>query len=353
VKKILGISIAIVLIIGAVAGGTWAYFSDTETSGTNTFSAGTIDIAIDGENPWSGSFAIEDMKPCEVGYITFDIENVGTNPVVVWKTVTVLGCGPGPQYYTAPGGGTASSEPEFLVDPGDNNNYIADDIWYDLSVLVNAGSPSTMGDPAGSGWWQLIYDEDVTITTISGQSILLGMIPVGGTMEVTQSYHMDAGVENEHQGDTMDFTILIYGEQQTGNLTLENKTGDPDWMIKAGDGIGASLTYNTMGPTFDYTLTASGLADGNYSLIYYADPWPGTGGFLIDTMTCTAGVINQTNSVELGSDMPAAGDGNFPYGAKLWLIPSSAYSGGQVTAWTPNDNWLFETLLITYNDTDV
>ena len=46
-KKILGLTIAAVLVMGLVGGGTWAYFSDTETVTTNILSAGTIDLTSD------------------------------------------------------------------------------------------------------------------------------------------------------------------------------------------------------------------------------------------------------------------------------------------------------------------
>jgi len=41
-KKIIGLSIAALLIIGIVAVGTYAYFSDTAASTGNTWTAGTL-----------------------------------------------------------------------------------------------------------------------------------------------------------------------------------------------------------------------------------------------------------------------------------------------------------------------
>ncbi|HDJ30461.1 MAG TPA: hypothetical protein ENF31_00645, partial [bacterium] len=89
-KKIL-ISLSIIGIVAAIAvGGTIAYFSDTETSEGNTFTAGVIDISIDGENPWHKTFTLADMKPCYTDYITFKIENDGSgaNPVDIYKKIT-------------------------------------------------------------------------------------------------------------------------------------------------------------------------------------------------------------------------------------------------------------------------
>ena len=46
-KKIIGLTIAAVLIIGLVGAVTWAYFSDTEESTGNTITAGTLNLTVD------------------------------------------------------------------------------------------------------------------------------------------------------------------------------------------------------------------------------------------------------------------------------------------------------------------
>jgi len=43
-KKILGLTIALMLLISMGGIGTWAYFQDTETSTGNVFAAGTPDL---------------------------------------------------------------------------------------------------------------------------------------------------------------------------------------------------------------------------------------------------------------------------------------------------------------------
>ena len=61
-KKII-LSLAIVGVVGAVAiGGTIAYFSDTETSTGNTFTAGTLDFNI--------------IDPVAAGHQVFDVSNM-------------------------------------------------------------------------------------------------------------------------------------------------------------------------------------------------------------------------------------------------------------------------------------
>jgi spore coat-associated protein N len=59
-RKILGLTIAAVLVMGLVGGGTWAFFSDTETVAGNYFAAGTIDLTLGGTTT---SFALSGLKP--------------------------------------------------------------------------------------------------------------------------------------------------------------------------------------------------------------------------------------------------------------------------------------------------
>ncbi|MCH8864806.1 MAG: hypothetical protein IIB13_05540, partial [Chloroflexi bacterium] len=57
-KKILGLTVAALLVMGLVGGGTWAYFSDTET-GTGSITAGTLDITQSG----TASFSLTNQAP--------------------------------------------------------------------------------------------------------------------------------------------------------------------------------------------------------------------------------------------------------------------------------------------------
>lgn len=152
-------------------------------------------------------------------------------------------------------------------------------------------------------------------------------------------------------------------------LLLENK--DPStWAIKSGDGIKATLNYNSSGTEFEFKLTAIGLvASTNYSLIYYANPWPGNnpgallGGTWLGSDIMASGGV--TGSIDLGHDLPTPPDSNMVvshclppdnysppcYGAKIWLVLSSDYDGIEMTRWNPT-SYLFETSLIAYTDTD-
>ena len=78
-KKILISLMAIALVIGLVGAGTMAYFSDTETSSGNTFTAGTLDLNVGGENPnLSPDFTFGPLAPGDSGTITYTLNNVGS-----------------------------------------------------------------------------------------------------------------------------------------------------------------------------------------------------------------------------------------------------------------------------------
>ena len=61
-KKIL-LSLAIIAVVGAVAVGvTGAFFSDTETSTGNTFTAGAIDLKVDSEQHYNGNVCVKNAR---------------------------------------------------------------------------------------------------------------------------------------------------------------------------------------------------------------------------------------------------------------------------------------------------
>jgi len=52
-KRILGLALSAFVLMALVAGGTWAYFSDTEASGTNTITAGKLNLKVNNEAVFS------------------------------------------------------------------------------------------------------------------------------------------------------------------------------------------------------------------------------------------------------------------------------------------------------------
>lgn len=125
-KKTILLSLIVLGVVALIGGpGIMAYFSDTETSGVNEFTAGVIDLAVDGDNPWSGVIDAElkDLKPCMNKVGTVVLSNVGTNPEDVWVKIHLV--------ETTDG---LTSEPETTEEAGTAANNIDTVILYDLSV---------------------------------------------------------------------------------------------------------------------------------------------------------------------------------------------------------------------------
>jgi predicted ribosomally synthesized peptide with SipW-like signal peptide len=328
-KKIL-LGIMTVALVTLLAGtGIYAYFSDTEKIGLNTITVGTLDIEVVSE-----PFELDDIKPCYTLYEEMTIDNVGDNPVSIYKRITDIECfengkvEPEQEWYAAHPG---------QLDGNNQKNDIDGVIDVDIFVEIFWGS--------GESYSVTILDgtEGVSIRNLQNR-IYLGLIPVGGYMVVTESYHMRASVGNWAQSDKIRFNVEYIGEQLNGELVLENKDAD-GWYIIDDDMYG-ELTYNVMGATFDYTFNGYGLDDVDYSLIYYPDPWPGNNLIVIDSGTASGGTLALSGSVDIGS-IPIGTDVN--PGAKIWLVLSSDV-GATMTAWNPT-GYLFETALIEYTDT--
>ena len=375
--------IAFVAAIGVYA--TSSFFSDTETSTNNTFTAGTIDISVDEENPWVNSWTNYLDKPCQVSYMTFVIENIGENPANIWKRLTNVINGPGENdtykctvdMNTVP----VSSEPE--CEEGTDNYthpYVERDtlsafMIYDMAICkIPAGvaedgyCPFVTGDDDypeankkpdledASDRWTILVDEDnqIRVDNVVDTWIKLNSeLQPDEKLVVSQSYHLmawdDSGevmITNWAQGDTMKFDVELEARQLTapapgvsedGTATInivEKDTTVDDWTIIE-NGAGGTLTYGVKGEEFVYDLNLAGLKEStNYCLIYYADPYPGNGpshtsGALIQSYSLGIGITtidDMNRSVELNTDLPDADDLNSATGAKLWLVLCGDYS---------------------------
>ncbi|MFC1710508.1 TasA family protein [Patescibacteria group bacterium] len=346
-KKILlsVMTIGIVAVVGVFA--TQALFSDTETEGPYTFGTGTIDIAVDGQNPWGeiiGQHELLDMKPSYTGYFEFEIQNVGSNPANIWKTLF--------EFETKE---VESSEPELAVDPLLNIHNIDDWINYDMRVeLYKPG----VQEPV---WWETIYmDKDnVKIGELENVKMYLGMIPADWSMKVIQSYHMVDGAGNMYQGDGMSFGINIYAEQLTNTVRLENKfESNSSLSHTLWDDTYADLTYKVMDDKFRYDLYVYGMTlDGAYTLVAWEDnedatPYSWTWGQFSGTtvladVTVSGGTAYVTGEVDLEEDLT---------NSKVWLVPGDLGDAGDTgigLPWTDAVHTLFETGLIDFYDSSI
>ena len=78
-KKVLFSVLLIAMIASMVGAGTWAYFSDLEHSEDNCFTAGSLDLKVDGEDDPNVAtyFAVECVAPGDSGEVEITLTNAG------------------------------------------------------------------------------------------------------------------------------------------------------------------------------------------------------------------------------------------------------------------------------------
>ncbi len=78
-KKILGLTIALVLAVGLTAVSTWAYFNDTEFSASNQCIAGTLNLKTNDVDGVAQTLYATSMKPgVSIGPTTIQLRNAGS-----------------------------------------------------------------------------------------------------------------------------------------------------------------------------------------------------------------------------------------------------------------------------------
>lgn len=355
-KILISLLVIAVAVSIAVVGFSGAWFSDVRTTdAANSYVAGTIEL-----DPIVGVVTVEDLKPCEVGYGYIDLHNGGENDGNAWlHFANVIG----------EENGVTHAEQQAYKDLAKDVAGIDAMIRNDLErvtvvdIWIDYNQNGTMD--GGDRW--IIEDADGwTLADLECLWIPLGELKVCDYVRVWISFHIQEDAGNEFQSDMVTFDLDVLLQQSAAPppdnqwpssmrlLRLENKNDAGEWLIKEDDTYGI-LTFDCSSPTFDYTFEGYGLADVEYDLIYYADGWPGDNpGFLIGSGTASGGRLSLSGNVDIGFDLPHSSDGNYPDGAKIWLVTAADYdeSTTKMTAWNPAD-YLFETRLITYDDTDV
>ena len=77
-KRILGLTIAFMLLIGMGGIGTWAYFQDTETSTGNVFAAGTLDLKTNDVDGVTQTLYASNLKPGDNVSGSITLKNSGS-----------------------------------------------------------------------------------------------------------------------------------------------------------------------------------------------------------------------------------------------------------------------------------
>lgn len=184
-KKRMAISIlAIFAVCVMIGGGAYAYFSDTESTAGNQFTAATLNLEINDEDPWAiDVFDVTFLKPGDSGYTCLKIENTGSTA----GTLTI-------DIPTITDGAGTTPEPEPTPDNGEISENLDIVVWEDANQdgVVDVGETT-------------LYIGKLSAATTGPWSY--GSFGVGATDYISISYSVDTSVANDIMGDTCTFTI--------------------------------------------------------------------------------------------------------------------------------------------------
>ena len=203
-KEIIKSLIVIGAVLTALGAGTLAWFSDTETSSGNTFTAGTLDLKV---NDWnegfgdgvSATWVMSNMAPgvTTVGPFSVNLQNSGNiaaNHVEISFSHSI---------------DEATNPVESDTNPASTPGEMAR--WIEITSMLYNGvdfkAPYT--DANGNGFFDL---EDVTLspyTDVEGPLDNL-LAPIGaGTGTFTMALRFNAGATNDIQGDILTTTVTF------------------------------------------------------------------------------------------------------------------------------------------------
>jgi len=151
-KKILGLTISALLVMGLVGGGTWAYFSDPETSYNNVLTAGTLDLEIGGGNTNVQILDVSATYPGDSDSGNTTLVNVGSiagSLDITFVKVDDIGGSGGTEFENNPGAGNGDLDAEatiaIWVDVDEDDTFSDGDI-----LLTSTGSGDNQTRAGGS-----------------------------------------------------------------------------------------------------------------------------------------------------------------------------------------------------------
>ena len=203
-KKILGLSVAALLIIGVIGGATFAYFSDTELSEDNILTAGTLDLNIDGGNIAVTTLNVTAAEPGGTGSDSSILANVGSMAGeldIATSAVTNTGA--------------VSGTSEYADDSGDLGAVAEIAMYLDIDQLGtwNAGDVGLMSDGTTYSF-PTALDYDI-VDNYAGESwdAVIATMAASASDNIVVLWQVPTTAINNIQGDSVSFDITFTLEQ--------------------------------------------------------------------------------------------------------------------------------------------
>ncbi len=205
-KKILGLTVAALMVMGLIGGGTWAYFTDPEQITGNLLSAGTLDLDLNGVDTGATLFNISNMAPGASGNGSATISNSGTLGGVLgiqFSTINnVQGTGGTEFEQTGSGELGAQAKIAVFIDVDSSSTWSSGDIGLQNSNDTRYFYPAALDyqtiDSYASDNWSDVYSGNMTSTASDKFYVL---------------YDIPTTADNAIQGDSCGFAIYFILKQ--------------------------------------------------------------------------------------------------------------------------------------------
>lgn len=210
-RKFLIPALAAALVMGLVVAGTWAFFSDTEASSGNTFTAGTLDLKV---SDWNEGFGDGVTATWSMSNMTPGVTAVGPFSVLLQNSATIAANHVEVAFSHSID--EASNPVESDTKPNSTSGEMAR--WIEITSMTYNGVDlkATYTDANGNGFFDL---EDVTLspyTDVGGP--LDNLLPPppnsGGTRFFMMALKFNAGATNDIQGDILTTTVTFTLNQE-------------------------------------------------------------------------------------------------------------------------------------------
>jgi len=196
--------------MGVVVAGTWAFFSDTETSSGNTFTAGTLELKIKDQNeaPYgdgvSGTWSASNMAPGDswafhTAFVRLDAQgSIGPDHLEITCDYSVIEEVPQTEADTDP---NTNLNPDSMAKVMEITRCLYSDGNWAIDCLANSDPRWRIEDQDGDG--------RITFYDLKNDPLDDLTPPNGATTEfqLGVKFHEDAG--NDFQGDTFNLTMFF------------------------------------------------------------------------------------------------------------------------------------------------
>jgi spore coat-associated protein N len=201
-RKIAILSVAVLVIIGLVSAGTYAYFSDTESSTNNVLTAGTLDLNIDGGNVAVTTFTASAVAPGDSGSGSSTLANVGTMAgeldITTSAVTNTTGAG-GTEYEGGSGELGANAQIAMYIDVDQSGTWNAGDIGLQSNGAMYS-FPTALNYDAINNYASETWNAVETMGISASDNIVV-------------NWQVPAGAGNDIQGDSVRFDITFILEQ--------------------------------------------------------------------------------------------------------------------------------------------